>query len=437
MASGSWRTVKLADLIAVKHGWPFKSEFFSVELTGRPIVVSIGNFEYTGGFRFATSAVKEYRADYPREYELSPGDTVLIMTCQTEGGEILGIPARVPNDGRLYLHNQRMGKVVVKRPDLVEPDFLYCVFLWGEFNRELMATASGTKIVHTAPSRIEGFEFDLPPLDEQRSIASVLGPLDDKIELNRQMNRTLDALVAAIFKSWFVDFDPVVAKAEGRAPFGVDAHAAALFPSSFENSELGPIPEGWRPSTVGEEFTVVMGQSPPGTTYNLNGQGSPFFQGRADFGSRFPSPRVFCTAPTRFAAAWDTLVSVRAPVGAVNMAKEECSIGRGLAAVRHKRGSRSFTYLSMANLEEEFLVFEGEGTLFGSMGGDAFRRISILAPDPRVVDLFEATAFPLDEQISLNEHEAQTLAALRDTLLPKLLSGEIRVGQAEKALVEV
>ena len=210
--NGKWREVMLGDVVSITHGWPFKSKFFSEDLSGKPIVVNIGNFQYTGGFRFESTTVKEYREDYPAEYDLKPRDILLVMTCQTAGGEILGIPGRIPDDGRTYLHNQRLGKVVVKEADAVDPDFLYWLFLWSEFNRELYVGATGTKILHTAPKRIEAFKFKLPPIGEQRAIASILGALDDKIELNRRMNATLESLARAIFKSWFVDFDPVRSK---------------------------------------------------------------------------------------------------------------------------------------------------------------------------------------------------------------------------------
>jgi len=142
MAGEGSTRVRLGDLVDVKHGWPFKSALFRQELTGHPIVVGIGNFNYTGGFRFDSTAVKEYRGPYPREFELAPRDTLMVMTCQTPGGEILGIPARVPDDGRVYLHNQRMGKVVVKDPSRVSEDFLYWVFLSQGFNRHLVQGAA-------------------------------------------------------------------------------------------------------------------------------------------------------------------------------------------------------------------------------------------------------------------------------------------------------
>ena len=127
----------------------------------------------------------------------------------------------------------------------------------------------------------------LSPLEEQRAIARVLGALDDKIELNRRMSETLEEMARALFRSWFVDFDPVRAKADGR-PSGLQHDLDALFPASFEASEMGRIPAGWEVKTLGDAFRITMGQSPPGDTYNQDGGGLPFYQGRTDFGFRFP-----------------------------------------------------------------------------------------------------------------------------------------------------
>jgi len=236
-----------------------------------------------------------------------------------------------------------------------------------------------------------------PPLTEQRAIAHILGTLDDKIELNRQMNHTLEAMAQALFKSWFVDFDPVVVNAlragnpvpekfaQRAAHYRDNPDALRLpedtlrqFPDRFQDSELGAIPEGWEASTICAEFYLTMGQSPPGTTYNEFRNGMPFFQGRRDFGFRYPSLRVYCTAPTRIASRGDTLVSVRAPVGDINMAYEDCCVGRGLAALRHKSGSRSYTYYAMQSLGEQFKRFEAEGTVFGSINKKQFKNLPSL-----------------------------------------------------------
>jgi type I restriction enzyme S subunit len=173
-----------------------------------------------------------------------------------------------------------------------------------------------------------------------------------------------------------------------------------------------------------------MGQSPPGETYNETGEGLPFFQGCTDFGFRFPKKRVYCSAPTRFAEKGDTLVSVRAPVGDINMATEHCCVGRGVAAVRHKTGARSYTYYSMRLLENAFAHFEAEGTVFGSIGKKDFHGLTCVTPTEEVVAVYERTVGAFDERIQTNEEQSRTLVALRDVLLPKLLSGEIRVMDA-------
>ncbi len=284
----------------------------------------------------------------------------------------------------------------------------------------------GSPIPSTTRSAVYMLDLEVPPSDEQRAVAHILGTLDDKIELNRRMNEMLEAMARALFKSWFVDFDPVRAKVEGRDP-GLPQPLADLFPDSFKDSELGEIPEGWRLGSVDDEFDLTMGQSPPGETYNEAGGGLPFYQGCTDFGFRFPTRRIYCTAPTRLGKAGDTLVSVRAPVGDINMATEDCAIGRGVAAVRHKTGSRSYSYQFMQSIEEVFARFEAEGTVFGSIGKKDFHAIACVNPPRELVLAYEARVSPLDDRVDVNERESRTLAALRDALLPKLISGELRL----------
>ena len=187
--------------------------------------------------------------------------------------------------------------------------------------------AHGATMPNLNTSILSSCPFVIPPLFEQRAIAHILGTLDDKIELNRRMNATLEAMARALFRSWFVDFDPVRAKMAGRDT-GLPKEIANLFPDRLVDSKLGKMPAGWRVGHVEDGFEIVMGQSPPGHTYNDIGDGLPFFQGRSDFGFRYPKNRKFCTAPNRTAQPWDTIVSVRAPVGDINMAWECCCIGR-------------------------------------------------------------------------------------------------------------
>jgi type I restriction enzyme S subunit len=443
MAVSSWTPTRLGELIEIKHGWPFKSEFFNEDLTGRPIVVNIGNFVYTGGFRFESTSVKEYRDNYPKDFELSPGDILLVMTCQTAGGEILGIPARVPNDGRLYLHNQRLGKVIIKDQQYVCSDYLYRLFLWKEFNRALVTTASGTKILHTAPSRIEAFVFNLPPLREQEAIAHILGTLDDKIELNRRMNESLEAMARAIFTSWFVDFDPVRAKAEGRDPV-LPQSIADLFPDCFEGSELGDIPAGWQVKPV-SYLAEAVGGSTPSTKDAAYWEGGRHCWATPKDLSTLSVPvlldterRITDRGLTHISSgllpAGTVLMSSRAPIGYLAIAEVPVAINQGFIALKPKADVSNLFILWWAQSAQHEIVSRANGSTFLEINKANFRTIPTVVPDAPVMDLFERIVRPLYARVVASEREATTLAALRDTLLPKLISGEVRVPEAARVM---
>lgn len=291
----------------------------------------------------------------------------------------------------------------------------------------LLSVASGSTFPNVSKDQILSLNIPLPPLPVQREIAHILGSLDDKIDLNRRMNATLESMARALFKSWFVDFDPVRAKAEGRQPDGMDAETAALFPDSFEDSELGEIPAGWGVGTLGDEFNITMGQSPPGESYNETGEGLPFYQGRRDFGFRFPTRRVYCTAPTRLAYEGDTLLSVRAPVGDLNMALETSAIGRGVAALRHKSGSSSYTYYLIETLKSHFDNFDQEGTVFGSINGNDLRNIKIAISPENIVSLFHGIIDEIDNLVYVNELQTLNLSQMHETLLPRLMTGDYQL----------
>jgi type I restriction enzyme, S subunit len=338
----------------------------------------------------------------------------------------VGKVALVPNDAPPYVCSPQTTFWRTLDVNHLDRKYLYAFLRSSGFHAQLAARSAETDMApYVSLTSQRGLSVVLPPIKEQRTIGQILGTLDDKIELNHLMNRALEAIARAIFKSWFVDFDPVRAKMEKR-PCPFPAEILDLFPDSFQDSPLGEIPKGWNASTVGREFRVTMGQSPPGTTYNEQSEGIIFFQGRTDFGFRYPSARIFCTKPTRYAQPGDTLVSVRAPVGDVNMALTQCSIGRGLSAVRHNSGSRSLTYYFMEHSRDLFDGFEDDGTLFGSMGRDDFHGIQSLEFPTSLVSAFEELVGPMDAQIEVNERENSSLEATRDALLPKLMSGEVK-----------
>ena len=316
-------------------------------------------------------------------------------------------------------------------PD-IDDRYLFYVMASQEFVDLATLGSEGTRMPRAKWEHVSRFEVFKPPLNEQKAIANALGTLDDKIELNRRMNETLEEMVRALFKSWFVDFDPVRAKIDGRwqpgqSLPGLPAELYHLFPNRLVPSEIGKIPEGWHVESLQNCFDITMGQSPPGYTYNETGKGLPFFQGRKDFGFRYPTNRKYCTKPTRIANPEDTLISVRAPVGDINMAWERCCIGRGVASLRHKQGLPSFTYYTTWSLAQQFNQYEHTGTVFGSINKRQFETIKVLHFDAELCKAFERLVKPLDERIRKNTNESRMLTVIRDSLLPKLLSGEIRV----------
>ena len=356
------------------------------------------------------------------------GDTLMArITPCLENGKIARYCAPDPTDPA---HGSTEFIVIRGRPDVTDHEFAYYLTQWGEVRHYAIGQMTGTSGRQRVPTKVlDHLAVTIPPLPEQRAIAHILGTLDDKIELNRRMNETLESMARALFKSWFVDFDPVRAKVEGRDT-GLPKPISDLFPDRLVDSERGEIPEGWKIKSLRDCFHLAMGQSPPGNTYNDRNDGLLFFQGRTDFGFRFPENRKFCTAPTRIAQPGDTLVSVRAPVGDINMAWEECCIGRGVAALRHQSGSSSFTYYSAQAVQNKIREYEDTGTVFGAINRKQLEALQMLEPSPDIVNAFDAQAGPVDVRIRNNVAESRILTTLRETLLPKLISGEIRLRDA-------
>ena len=286
-----------------------------------------------------------------------------------------------------------------------DPKFLYYLCLTMPF-----ANFGGGSAVPTLNrNHIHPLETKIPvKVEDQRRIASILSSLDRKIELNNKINADLEEMAQAIFKNWFVDFEPFK---DGK----------------FVDSELGMIPEGWEVGTLADIAEITMGQSPAGNSLNENREGLIFYQGSSDFGFRFPSIRVFTTEPKRLAVANSVLFSVRAPVGDINVAKEECCIGRGVASIKSKYGHDSYLFYAMKSLHKLFDSFDGEGTVFGSINKKTLSAIQILLPSDGIVEQFNNIASSFDDRIRSLSDENSRLSLLRDTLLPRLMSGEIEL----------
>ena len=301
--------------------------------------------------------------------------------------------------------NQQFNSIIPN--DKNDADYIYYLMtIVGKQLNYLSKTSTAVPIVNK--STFSSFRVKLPSKKIQHRIASILKSLDDKIEVNRKINENLEQQAQALFKSWFVDFEP-------------------FKNGEFVESELEMIPKGWRVGTLKEIADIIMGTSPSGSSYNTEGIGDVFYQGRAEFSFRFPKRNMYTTEAKRFAEVDTVLVSVRAPVGDINVAEERCCIGRGLASVKSKKNYNSYILYLMQSLKNVFDRFNGEGTVFGSINKKAFEEMQIIVPTGNVISKFDSIASSMDCQIKRTEQESRSLAELRDTLLPKLMSGELRV----------
>ena len=324
-----------------------------------------------------------------KEYLLKPNDIVFART----GASV----------GRSYFYDGKDGELVYAgflikfslNPEKVCPYILKAYTHSQEYYDWIRAVDNGATRGNINAQTFASMPIYLPSLEEQKRIAGVLSSLDDKIDLLHRENATLEQMAETLFRQWFV----VEAK------------------------------EDWEEGKLGDEFAFTMGQSPNGDSFNEEGIGIPMYQGNADFGFRFPTRRVFTTQPTRFAEVNDTLISVRAPVGAQNMATERCCIGRGVAAFRYKSNPSyySYTYYKLKSLLEEIRQFNDNGTVFGSISKSDFENLDIMIPDDETIEMFQKQVKVIDDKIINNNNEIQTLIQTRDGLLPRLMGGEVKL----------
>ncbi len=298
--------------------------------------------------------------------------------------------------------------LVFETSDEVDDKYFFYYLNQDDFFDYVMAGSKGTKMPRGDKQQILMYPFKYPNKSEQKAIVATLSCLDDKIELNNKINKKLEEIAQAIFKSWCVDFEP-------------------FQDGEFEDSELGRIPKGWRVGTLGDIADITMGQSPKGSSYNENEDGVVFYQGRTDFGKRFPTIRLYTTEPKRMANKGDILLSVRAPVGDINVAFEDCCIGRGLASLTSKNKCNFYLLYQLKNLKDSFNIYNSEGTVFGSINKNTLNNIQIIIPPNSIIQEYQSSYRNLDNMIEENYVQITALTSIRDTLLPKLMSGEVRV----------
>ena len=298
-------------------------------------------------------------------------------------------------------------------------EFLYASLLQDSFYDYVMKGTKGSKMPRGDKDQIMRYPIPRLSLTAEDCIGNMVLSFCTKININRQINDNLEAMAKQLYDYWFVQFD--FPNEEGK-PYKSSGGAMVW------NEKLKrEIPQGWSNGILSDVANIIMGQSPDGSSYNEVGEGSIFYQGSTDFGLRFPAIRQYTTSPNRYANKGDILMSVRAPVGALNIANNDCCIGRGLSALSSKIGSMTHLYYLMNDFRLKFEGMNSAGTTFGSITKDELFNLPVVIPSKYVISEFEKVCKPIfDKQMIIGE-EINALTKQRDELLPLLMNGQATV----------
>ena len=368
--------------------------------------------------------------------KLLPKDTVLLAMYGATVGK-LGIL------GKESTCNQACCAFICD-PKVTDYRFLYYCLLGNRSN--LAGLATGAAQQNLSSQQLKAVEFAFPPLEYQKEIANLLSALDDRIDHNRALAANLEAIARRLFKSWFVDFNPVRAKAAGEKPSGLADDIAVLFPDRFVESELGEIPEGWRVETVGDLSDVVGGTTPRTKEPTYWDGGIHAWATPKDL-SALLAPILLDTERQITDAGLSqissgllpkgtVLLSSRAPIGYLAIAEVPVSINQGFIAMKPKTGISNIFLLLWASVAREEIVSRANGSTFLEISKANFRPIPLIKPTAEVMQEFDQLARPLYEKVANCMRESRTLSQVRDLLLPRLISGKIRVSDAQAQIEE-
>ena len=312
------------------------------------------------------------------------------------------------------------GMVIIRvNKNFWHPYFIYLFFQSHLFKKQISRLISGSAQPQLPISILETVNIPQLTLDEQKEIIFNIKSIDQKIQINNQINQELEAMAKTLYEYWFVQFD---FPDENGKPYKSSGGKMV-----YNDQLKREIPEGWGVEKLENIANITMGQSPKGTSYNEVGEGMLFFQGSTDFGWRFPVARQYTTEPSRIAEEDDILLSVRAPVGTLNIADTRCCIGRGLAAINSKVGANSYIFNVMQDFKKLFDMMNSVGTTFGSITKDDLYSLKLIYPPNELLMKFDKSVNSFDREIKNRSRQNQELSQLRDWLLPMLMNGQVKV----------
>lgn len=357
-----------------------------------------------------------------------------ILLNITGDGITFGRACMVPEDVLPACVNQHVSIIRVD-PRRACPGYVLAFLTHADVKTYVESFNAGGSRRAVTKGHIESFRLPLPPLSEQAAIAHILGTLDEKIELNRRMCETLERMARALFKSWFVDFDPVRAKAEGHT-HDLSKPIAELFPDSLADSSLGEIPKGWGLTTIGDLATVVGGTTPSTTNPLFWDSGQHPWVTPKDL-SGVSTPVLLATERkitdvglsqigSGLLPRGTVLLSSRAPIGYLAIAEVPVAINQGFIAMIPNPETSNLFLLYWARTAHDVIVSRANGSTFLEISKTNFRPIPLVRPPQHVMHAFDCQARQLYERVVANERQSRTLVETRDVLLPRLLSGELR-----------
>lgn len=434
----TWPYVRFAEICAHSAFGPrFSGELYSS--SGNVATLRTTDIDERRGINYLTMPLATIAPGAFDQHFLRRGDLVITRsgrvgtTAVFEGFDLPVLPGA-------FLIRFRLKEAVAN------PHFVDYFFKSPQGQSLIASVTTGSVQQNVNITNLHELRVPLPSLKEQEAVAGLLKTLDDKIDLNRRTNEALDAMARALFRSWFVDFDPVRAKAEGRAPVGMDAATATLFPCELVSSDFGDLPSGWRIAPVGDVVRAVGGSTPRTSEPKFwDGQ---YHWARPKDLSGLEAPILLRTERTiteeglrlissGLLPAGTVLLSSRAPIGYLAITNVPVAVNQGFIAMVCDGLVPNHYVLHWCRENMPTIEARASGTTFPEISKAAFRPIPMLVPHPAVLTAWESLVGPLYDRVRANLEESRTLAELRDLLLPKLLSGELRVRDAEKLVGQV
>lgn len=429
----------IGDYFTLQRGTTYKSSMLGKP---GPVLLGLATIQRNGGFR--SDSLRTYGGESPGNLLVHPGELYVSLKDVTQSADLLGAIARLPIGYRPGRLTQDTVKLIPKSRD-APIDYVYWLLRTPEYRHYSRAHATGT--TNLGLPREDFLAFPIPEKTPIRcQIVEMLTALDDKIELHRRMNETLEAMARALFHSWFVKFEPVRAKAEGRDP-GLPQPFADLFPARLVHSELGEIPESWEVSQIGKEVDAVGGATPSTKESAYWDGGNCHWVTPKDL-SKLSSPALLETErkitdagvgkiSSGLLPVGTVLLSSRAPIGYLAISEVPIAVNQGFIAMVCEKRLPNVYVLFWCYQNLDYIKAISGGSTFPEISKRAFRPIPVTVPRENVLAAYGAAVRPLYERIVSNTKESVLLIQTRDLLLPRLTSGDIRLRDAENAVATV